>query len=70
MVTDIPGHAVYSFDNRYSVYSFDECLKRRISSFPETSLNWTTSALARHILISGNLTRMFYLSYNPLLFQT
>lgn len=39
MVTDIPGHAVYSFDNIYSVYSFDECLKRRISSFPETSLN-------------------------------
>lgn len=70
MVTDIPGHAVYSFDNRYSVYCFDECLKRRISSFLETSLNWTTSALARHLLISGNLTRMFYLSYNPLLFQT
>lgn len=66
MVTDIPGHAVYSFDNRSSVHSFDECLKRRISSFHETSLNWTTSALARHLLISGILTRMFYLSYNPL----
>lgn len=68
MVIDIFGYVVYSFDNRYFVYSFDECLKRRIFLFFEILLNWIISVLVRYLLIFGILIWMFYLLYNLLLF--